>query len=99
MSITSIEHEGKTYALHMTRAGIRAAEAQGLSSSQIADKPFTALTLLVFAALYSAYKLNLNKVEKIMDDVLEPAGTVSFSDLLTELSEAYVELFGSGGPE
>ncbi len=93
MSITSFEHEGKTYTLGMTRAGIRAAEAQGLSSSQIAEKPFSALALLVFAALFSQYKLNLNKVTDMLDDVLAPVGTVTASELLTELSEAYVELF------
>jgi hypothetical protein len=93
--MTSFEHDGKTYALKMTRAGVRAAEAQGLSASQIADKPQSSLTLLFFAALFSQYKLNPNKASSMLDDLLD-SGEVKFEELFEELSEEYVELFGLG---
>jgi len=94
--MTSVDYEGNTYDLSLTRAGVRAAEAQGLSSSEIADKPFSALNLLFFAALYSKYKMNPNKSGAMLDALLD-AGTVTFEELFTELSEAYVELFNLGG--
>jgi hypothetical protein len=93
--MTTFEHDGKRYELKMTRAGVRVAEAQGLSSSQIAEKPFSALALLFFASLYSAYKVNPNKATAILDDLLE-SGDLEFESLFSELSEAYVDLFGLG---
>lgn len=96
--MTSFEHDGKSYELQMTRAGIRAAETQGLSSSQIAEKPFSALGLLFFASLYSRYKVNPNKALTMLDDLLD-GGELKFETLFEELSEAYVELFGLGGSE
>lgn len=93
--MTSFEHDGKTYELKMTRAGIRAAEAQGLRSSEMSEQPFTALYLLFYASLFSQYKLNPNKTNAILDELLD-AETVKFDELFTELSEAYVELFGLG---
>jgi hypothetical protein len=59
--MTTFEHEGKNYELKMTRAGVRVAEAQGLSSSQIAEKPFSALALLFFASLYSRCSPNCRR--------------------------------------
>jgi hypothetical protein len=93
--MTTFEHEGKNYELKMTRAGVRVAETQGLSSSQIAEKPFSALALLFFASLYSGYKVNPNKATTILDDLLE-SGDLEFESLFAELSEAYVDLFGLG---
>lgn len=92
---TTFEHDGKSYELHMTRAGIRAAEAQGLSTSQIAEKPFSALGLLFFAALYSRTKMSLSKAVAMLDD-LTAEDDALFQSLFEELSEAYVALFGSG---
>jgi hypothetical protein len=93
--MTCFEYEGKDYELGMTRAGLRAAEAQGLSASQIAEKPFSALGLLFFASLYSKYHVNPNKALSMLDDLLED-GTLKFGELFEELSEVYVELFGLG---
>jgi hypothetical protein len=93
--MTTFEHDGKTYTLKMTRAGIRAAEGQGLNTSDMAEKPLSSLGLLVYASLYSGYKMNPNKVASMLDDVLE-SGEVDFKELFEELSEAYIELFGLG---
>jgi hypothetical protein len=95
--MTTFEYDGKDYELKMTRAGIRAAEAQGLSSSEIAEKPFSALNLLFFAALYN-YKINPNKAATMLDTLMDD-GTVEFKGLFEELSEAYVDLFGLGGSD
>ena len=96
--MTSFEYEGKSYDLKMTRAGVRAAEAQGLSSSQISEKPQSAVTLLFFASLFSQYKLNPNKAASMLDDLFDD-GTLKFGDLFESLSEAYVELFDLGESE
>jgi hypothetical protein len=96
--MTTFEHGGKNYELKMTRAGVRVAEAQGLSSSEMTEKPFSALNLLFFASLYSDYKVPPNKAAAMLDDLLD-SGTVEFKDLFEELSEAYVDLFGLGGSD
>ena len=96
--MTSFEYDGKEYELKMTRAGIRAAEAQGLSTSEITEKPFQAIGYLFFASLYSHYKVNPNKAATMLDDLLDDE-TFEFTTLFGELSEAYTELFGSGGSE
>lgn len=93
--MTGFTHDGKDYQPKMTRAGVRAAEAQGLAASEIAEKPFTAAPMLMFAALYSAYKLPLHKVESMFDDLID-AGELDFKDTFEELSEDYVGLFSSG---
>lgn len=93
--MTTFEHEGKTYTLKMTRAGIRAAESQGLNTSDMAEKPLSSLSLLAYASLYSAYKMPPNKVASMLDDLLD-SGEVDFKELFEELSEAYIELFGLG---
>lgn len=95
--MTTFDYEGKTYELKMTRAGIRAAEAQGLEASQIAEKPFSALGLLFFASLFGE-RVAPAKAEVMLDSLLD-AGTVTFESLFEELSEAYVGLFGSGGSD
>jgi hypothetical protein len=92
------EHEGKTYETKMTRAGVRAAEAQGLTTTEISEKPFSALVYLFFASLYSAYKVNPNKAAVMLDDLLD-SKEVTASDLFEELGEAYSELFGLGESE
>ena len=94
--MTSFEYEGKEYSLKMTRAGIRAAEAQGLSSSEIAEKPFSALNLLFFASLFSEYKVNPNKAATMLDAALD-SEALEFGTLFEELSTEYVNLFGLGG--
>jgi hypothetical protein len=94
--MTTFEHEDKKYELKMTRAGIRAAEAQGMTVSELGEKPFSAIQMLFFAALYSGYKVNPNKAAAMLDDLLD-SGDVDFSELFEELVEAYSELFGSGG--
>lgn len=96
--MTKFEYEGKEYEMKMTRAGIRAAEAQGLSSSEIAEKPFSAINLLFFASLYSKYRVTPSKAEAMLDALLE-ADTLDFKETFEELSEAYVGLFGLGGSE
>lgn len=93
--MTTFEHEGKTYTLKMTRAGIRAAESQGLNTSDMAEKPLSSLSLLAYASLYSAYKMPPSKVASMLDDLLD-SGEVDFKELFEELSEAYIELFGLG---
>ena len=95
--MTTFEYEGKDYELKLTRAGIRAAEAAGLSTSELGDKPFSAVSLLFFAALHS-YRVNYAKATKMLDELLD-AETVTFEELFTELAEAYNELFGLGGSE
>lgn len=94
----TIEYEGKDYELKMTRAGIRAAEAQGMTVSEMGEKPFSAIQMLFFAALYSGYKVAPAKAANMLDDLLD-SGEVEFSELFEELVEAYSELFGSGGSE
>lgn len=96
--MTTFEYEGKDYTLQMTRAGIRAAEANGLNASEIAEKPFSAIVGLFFASLYSRYKVNPNKAATMLDSLLD-SGQVTFEKLFEEMSEAYTELFGLGGSE
>ena len=94
----TIEYEGKDYELKMTRAGIRAAESQGMTVSEMGEKPFSAIQMLFFAALYSGYKVAPAKAANMLDDLLD-SGEVEFSELFEEFVEAYSELFGSGGSE
>ena len=96
--LSTFTHDGKTYHPKMTRAGVRAAEEQGLSTSQMTDKPFTALNLLFFAALYSGYKVNPGKAAAILDDRMD-SGEIEFESTFEELATAYSELFSSGGSE
>lgn len=96
--MTSVEHEGKTYELNMTRAGVRAAEAAGLTTGDLTEKPQSSIALLFFAALYSRYKMNPNKAAAILDDVLD-SGEVEFSELFESLANQYTELFASGESE
>ena len=98
VDLTSVEHDGKTYELKMTRAGVRAAEDAGLSTDDMGSKPQTAIVLLFFAALYSRYKMNPNKAAGILDDLLD-AGAVEFTPLFTVLAEQYNVLFGLGESE
>ena len=94
----SVEHDGHTYKLNMTRAGLRAAEAQGFTVTEMSEKPFSALTHLFFASLFSGYKLNPGRVGAMLDDLLEQKA-VDFQALYEDLVEAYTELFGSGESE
>jgi len=90
-------HDDRDYELKMTRGGASDAEAQGLTTSMISEKPFMAANLLFFAAL-SRYKVSPRKAANILDDLLD-RGEVEFKDLYEELSTAYVELFGLGESE
>lgn len=96
--MTSFEYEGKTYELNMTRAGVRQAESQGLSASEIADKPFSAVYLLFFASLFSKYKVNPSKSNLMLDHLLD-SGEAKFEDMIETLTEAYTNLFGLGESE
>lgn len=93
--MTGFTYDGKDYQPKMTRAGARAAEEQGLAASQLADKPFSMAPLLLFAALWSAHRLPLNKVEGMFDDLID-SGDVEFTALFEELAQEYAGLFGSG---
>jgi hypothetical protein len=93
--MTTFKYEGKDYTLSMTRAGVRAAEAQGLSSSQITDKPFSAIGLLFFAALYSAYKVTPAKAVDMLDSLIDDKA-LDFGEVFKELAEEYSNLFGLG---
>ena len=95
--MTVFEYEDKTYELSMTRAGVRAAEAQGLRTSQFTETPFTALDLLFFASLYK-YKVSPAKSSTMLEDLLND-GTFKFEKLFEELADAYAGLFGSGESE
>lgn len=90
-------YDDRDYELKMTRAGASDAEAQGLTTSMISEKPFMAANLLFFAAL-ARYKVSPRKAANILDDLLD-RGEVEFKDLYEELSNAYVELFGLGESE
>lgn len=92
------KHEGKDYELNMTRAGLRAAEAQGLSNDEVASKPFTSLPLMFFAALYSKYRMNLNKSTAMLDDLLD-SGELEFGEVFEKLVEDYAGFFGAGESE
>lgn len=86
-------HDNRDYELKMTRAGVRAAEGQGLATSDIAEKPFQSISLLFFASLYSQYKLNPAKATAMLDDLLDD-GVFEPVALFEELAEAYGDLFG-----
>ena len=91
--MTAFEHDGKEYELRLTRAGIRAAESQGFVTSDLDQKPTTALSWLFFAALYGRYKTPPKRTADMLDDLLD-AGTLEFTALFEELTEAYSHLFG-----
>ncbi len=93
-----ITHDGTEYELSMTRKGASVAEENGLSASEISEKPFTALYLLFFAALYGKYRLSPAKSNAILDDVLD-AGDFEFAEIFEELAGQYGNLFGSVGSE
>lgn len=90
-------YEDRDYELKLTRAGVRDAEAQGLTISMMSEKPFMAADLLFYAAL-SRYKVPPYKASAMLDHLLED-GEVDFKDLYGELSSAYAELFGLGESE
>lgn len=92
--LQSFENEGTTYEMKMTRAGVRAAEAQGLSVSEISEKPFSAIYLMFFASLYHL-RVSPQKATAMLDTLLD-SGLVKFGDLYAELSEAYTGLFDLG---
>ena len=92
--MTRFEYEGKEYELLLTRAGVRAAEAQGMKLSDIGEQPFTGASHLFFAALYSKHKVNPAKAATMLDTLLD-SGELTLGGLLEELTEAYNELFGS----
>lgn len=94
----TIEHDGKTYDLKVTRAGARAAEAAGLSASEIGEKPFSSVGLLFYAALYSQYRVSPAKAVSMLDDLLD-SGEVKLDEILEELSNDYAALFGLGESE
>lgn len=94
----SFEYEGTQYDLSMTRAGVRAAEQNGLTTSEMTEKPFSAIVGLFFAALYSRYKVNPSKAANMLDHVLD-SKQMEFAELFEELAEEYGELFGSGGSD
>jgi hypothetical protein len=96
--MTTFEHEGKDYELCLTRGGIRVAESQGFVTSDLDQKPTTALGHLFFASLYSRYKIAPKRAVDMLDDLLDD-GTFDFTALFVELAEAYNELFGSGESE
>lgn len=89
--MTTFDYDGKSYELKMTRAGAAAAEEAGLRTSEIAEKPFSAIYLLFFAALHS-YRVSPQKARKMLDDLLED-GTLAFASVFEELAEAYGSLF------
>lgn len=93
----NFEYDGKDYELKITRAGVRAAEGQGLNASDIAEKPFSSLYLLFFAGMFK-YRINPAKAATMLDDLLDD-GSLEFNDLFENLSEQYVELFGLGESE
>jgi len=95
---TSFEYDGNSYELGLTRSGVRSAEEQGLSTSQITEKPFSALSLLFYAGLYSKYHTSLKKATNMLDTLLDNK-EIAFDEVLTELSDAYVSLFGLGESE
>lgn len=92
------DYDGATYELSMTRAGAAEAEDQGLRASEIADKPFRSVYLLMFAALYSRYKVSPAKANAITEHILS-SGQATLESLIEELSEQYAALFSSGGSE
>lgn len=95
---TSFTYDDNEYEIGLTRAGVRSAEEQGLSTSQITEKPFSALSLLFYAGLYSKYHTSLKKATSMLDKLLDDK-SIEFDKLLTELSDEYVALFGLGESE
>lgn len=84
---------GKDYELKITRKGIRQAEREGFNASDVGDKPMLTLTYLWFAAIYGAQPMKFSSATDLLDDYLD-SGEEKFTDLLTNLSNEYVELFG-----
>lgn len=94
----TFDHEGKTFELSITRAGVRAAEKQGMTMDMLSSQPTSAVYLLFFSALYSRYKFNPNKTDAMLDTAFEN-GELEFSTLYEGLVEQYMELFGMGESE
>lgn len=95
--MTTFECEGKTYELKLTRAGVRAAEALGLTTSEMVEKPFSAVVMLFYAALYTQ-RVNPKQAEKMFDACVAD-GTFEQAAVYEELVVAYNELFGLGESE
>lgn len=95
--MTTFEYDGKDYELKITRAAARDAEEKGLTLSTIEQKPFVAIALLFYAALYK-YKINPSKAANMLDELLD-SGKLDFKDLFEKLSGDYVALFGLGESE
>ena len=95
--MTMFDYEGKSYSLEITRAGVREAEKQGLNITEIDDKPWSMLGLLFYAALYKQ-RVPLGRALGMLDDLLDTK-VLNVKELMSELSDAYSELFGLDEPE
>jgi hypothetical protein len=80
----------------MTRAGIRSAESQGLSLSDVDSKPMLMLSWLFYAALFSDYKVSPQRAFDLLDAALD-AGAVDYAELAEDLVSQYQDLFTRGG--
>lgn len=89
------EINGKKYDFQITRKGIRAAENAGMKMQNIAEQPMLALSYLWYAAIYAKQPMQFNKACDLLDDYLDSEEcTESIQDMLTVLSDEYVEVFG-----
>lgn len=95
--MTTFEYDGKTYELKMTRAAARDAEDKGLTLNTLEQKPFVAISLLFYAALYK-YKITPSKAANMLDELLD-SGKIDFTELFETLTTEYVALLGLGEPE
>lgn len=88
------EINGKDYTFRMTRAGIRAAERAGMSTSAMGEKPMESLYYLWFAALYAEHPMVMKKTDVLLDDYLDSSDCPeSFEDVYGELAEEYAAVF------
>lgn len=93
-----VTFDGKEYELGITRAGVRAAEAEGLALNAVADKPQTSLDLLFYAALFGKHRMTFSKAQSILDSCLD-SGELKFGEITSELTDEYIALFGLGESE
>ena len=71
------------------------AENAGMKMQNIAEQPMLALSYLWYAAIYAKQPMQFNKACDLLDDYLDSEEcTESIQDMLTVLSDEYVDVFG-----
>ena len=90
---TSVELDGHTYNLRLTRRGVRTAEGMGLDMAEVQKRPMSQLPLMFVALAVSERdnRMSYAKAEKLVDELLD-SGQMNFVEFVEFFGECYSEL-------